>query len=395
MTPPRQRVRRGGLLTEATDGVVRRPFRSALTALGTVLGVAAFVAVLGLTATANAQVSTIFNQRDATEVKVDIDSGGASPRMPRDAEGEVAGINGVDAVGVYAAAPLVTTSMLSSANRPNSSTQFGVTAVSAGYWEVVEPSLVAGRLLDQSVQGHAVAVIGQRVADQYGISGLENEPVIQLSDQPFRIIGIVAHAERDEGTATSITIPLDYARSHLRKVAPERMLITTELGAAEMVAAQAPTAIDPFDAGRYSASFTPHSRALQGDVSDSLRTLFLALAGVSLLGGAIGIANISLISVMERVREIGLRRALGALPRHILVQYLLEAAILGGLGGLMGGVLGELIIVGVAEAKEWTPTMEPGLIAASAPIGALIGVLAGGYPALRAARIEPVEAFRH
>lgn len=110
--------------------------------------------------------------------------------------------------------------------------------------------------------------------------------------------------------------------------------------------------------------------------------------------GAVGIANTTLVSVMERAAEIGLRRALGARRRQVAAQFVTESTVLGLLGGLVGTSLGVLIVVLVTLVREWTAVVDPLVVLASPLAGALVGLLAGAYPALRAASIEPVDALR-
>lgn len=133
---------------------------------------------------------------------------------------------------------------------------------------------------------------------------------------------------------------------------------------------------------------------LEDAVSGSLRDLFLVLAAVTLLIGAAGIANMTLVAVLQRTREIGLRRSLGARPKDVVVQFLAESAMLGLLGGLIGTALGNLVVIGTALANAWTALLDPWVTLGAPLLGAVTGLLAGLFPALRAARISPVEALR-
>ncbi|MFD0630372.1 ABC transporter permease [Catenulispora yoronensis] len=110
--------------------------------------------------------------------------------------------------------------------------------------------------------------------------------------------------------------------------------------------------------------------------------------------GAVGIANTTLVAVLERTGEIGLRRSLGARPRHIAGQFLAESTVLGTLGGLIGTSVGVGLVVGVAVSRDWTAVLQPWAVLPAPLIGSVVGLLAGLYPALRAAWIEPVEALR-
>jgi macrolide transport system ATP-binding/permease protein len=123
--------------------------------------------------------------------------------------------------------------------------------------------------------------------------------------------------------------------------------------------------------------------------------MFLLLGGLSLVVGAIGIANTTLVSVMERTGEIGLRRAIGATRGHIAAQFLFESAAMGVIGGILGASLGVLVVVLVSAQQVWTPVLDPSAPFLAPLIGGAIGFLSGIYPAMRAALLEPVEAFRN
>ena len=129
-------------------------------------------------------------------------------------------------------------------------------------------------------------------------------------------------------------------------------------------------------------------------VNDAFTALFVGLGAVALLVGGVGIANVMVISVLERRSEIGLRRALGATRRHIWSQFLTESVVLGALGGLAGVLLGVLVTVGYASTRGWEAAVPPYALVGGFAAAVLIGAVAGLYPALRAARLTPTEALR-
>jgi ABC-type antimicrobial peptide transport system permease subunit len=170
--------------------------------------------------------------------------------------------------------------------------------------------------------------------------------------------------------------------------------IDVEIGAASLIAQQAAIALSPNEPGLMRVQKAPEPADLRRDVEGDVNALFLVLGGVALLVGAIGIANVTLVSVLERVGEIGLRRALGAARRHIAGQFLVESTAMGFVGGVIGASLGVLVVVGISASRTWTPVLDPWVPLAAPLIGAVTGLVAGLYPALRAARLEPVEALR-
>ena len=130
-------------------------------------------------------------------------------------------------------------------------------------------------------------------------------------------------------------------------------------------------------------------------MQSDLNVMFFFLGGLSLIVGAIGIGNITLVSVIERTGEIGLRRAIGATRAHIAVQFLLESASMGVIGGILGASAGLLIVVAVSAYQVWTPVLDPLAPFLGPLVGGGTGLLSGTYLALRAAMLEPVEAFRN
>lgn len=215
-------------------------------------------------------------------------------------------------------------------------------------------------------------------------------------NQPFTVTGIIEDTERKADLLLSVVVP----RTTAEKIwgppdgGSATMLVSTELGAAQQVARLAPTALRPDHPEYLKALPPPDPRMLRSSVGDDLNQLFMLLAGICLVIGAVGIANTTLVSVLERTGEIGLRRALGARARHITLQFLAESGVLGALGGLVGTSLGVVTVVGVAVARGWTPVVHPATAAVAPVIGLVTGVLAGLYPAWRASRVQPAEALR-
>ncbi|MFI1782075.1 ABC transporter permease [Streptomyces rubiginosohelvolus] len=390
------------LIAEATAGILQRPARSLLTALGTVLGVGAFVAVLGLTATAAAQIDARFSVLSATEVGIEDVSGGrdevVGTAFPRDADARLAALNGVRAAGVHWPVPLpegvrLSASLVGKAGAEQPS----VTAATPGALAAAGVRLREGRLFDAYHEENAseVALIGRGVADRLGITTLETRPTVFLGTRPFTVMGILGGVDRQAETFLSVVLPR--ATAERAWGLPKEgvwMIVSTEPGAASQVADEAALALRPDHPEFFSVVPPQDPRALRGGVSSDLGQLFLVLAGISLLIGGVGIANTTLVAVLERTGEIGLRRSLGARARHITGQFLAESGALGVLGGLVGTSLGTMTVVGVALNREWTPVLHPGVVASAPLIGLATGLLAGIYPSWRAARVEPAEALR-
>lgn len=387
---------------EAIAGLFTRPGRMSLTILGTVIGLSALVATLGLTRTANNRIATHFDEVVATEVLVTARPApqDADPNtIPWDAPERLERLNGVVAAGnlstVEVGDALVSTSPVNDPQR-RTDFRFAVQAASLGLFDAVRADLRTGRLPDagHSRRGDPVAVLGRSAAARLGIEGVGHLPAISIGDEVFLVIGILDDVARQHNLLTSVILPEGTARRLYGLASPERVVVETGLGATQLIAKQTPLALAPGKPEGLKVALAPEEKRVRQAVEKDLILLFLTLGVVSLIVGAIGIANVTLVSVMERTGEIGLRRALGATRRHIALQFLLESSAIGVVGGILGASLGTLVVVGVSAHQSWTPVLDPLAPFAAPLIGGLTGLLAGSYPALRAARMEPVEALR-
>ena len=401
----RSRLKVRDLLDESLAGLFARPARTMLTALGTVLGIASLVATLGISRTAGNQIVDRFNELSATQVTVRARSAGSSAgnnrtgaALPWKVEDRLDRLNGVVASGAIADVPNpggIRTVPVDDPSAPRSRV-LPVFAASPGLLAAVRGTIASGRWFDSGhvARGDHVVVLGSDAATSLGVDRLRNLPSVFIGDVQFTVIGILDDAPRDQGLLAGLIIPSSIATSRFGVTRPERVLIETELGSATLIASQAATALNPNAPETLTVAAPADPTRARDGVADDVNQLFLLLGLVSLVVGAIGIANVTLVTVMERTGEIGLRRALGASRFHIAIQFLAESMAMGLVGGTVGASVGILVVVAVAASREWTPVLDVWLPLAAPFVGALVGLIAGLYPSLRAARLEPVEALR-
>jgi putative ABC transport system permease protein len=373
--------------------------------------------VLGLTATSAGQISRQFSVLEDTTVTVadngpanDVAPPGTYPAIgfPADADAVADHIKGVVAAGVWwpVALPQGTNFSASQALSGETSQTVNLVAVSPGAVKAMVLTMVAGSPLSNYENDTAqhVAMLNTTTAATLGISAarLPSHPAVFVNGIAYTVVGIYSSAQRVVSGDSGMLIPENTALEDYGNPQPgigsqeeAQMVVATRTGAAEEVSREIAAAELPTDPHRLVVTPPQNPLKLQGEVNGDLAGLFLILALISLLIGAVGIANTTLVAVLERTGEIGVRRAVGARPRHIAAQFLAESTALGTLGGLIGTCIGVGIVVIFAAVQNWTALLNPVYTLPAPLIGSVVGLLAGAYPALRAARTSPLAALRH
>jgi putative ABC transport system permease protein len=379
----------------ASLGIRTRRMRASLSALGIAIGVAAIVAVLGLSSSSQAGLLSEIDRLGTNLLTVSNGQtfGGDTASLPLVAPGMISRIGPVTAVQETGA---VTADVYRSPLIPSVNTNaLSVQAASLGLLAAIGTTVARGRYLNAATASLPVAVLGAVAAQRLGIDRIFPGQRIWLGGQWFYVAGILEHAVLAEEIDGSVLVGFPAAERYLGFDGHPTMIYvrsdTAQVAAVQAVLANTanPQAPNEVVVSQPSAALVARAQA-----QSAFNGLFLGLGAISLLVGAVGVGNIMLIGVLERRSEIGLRRALGATRGQIRTQFLSEAILLALLGGGAGVAAGALATAVYASTRGWA-TVIPAL-AWGGGIGAAlaIGTLAGLLPAIRAARLSPTEALR-
>jgi putative ABC transport system permease protein len=259
----------------------------------------------------------------------------------------------------------------------------------------VQAQLADGRFLTMATARYPAVVLGADAAAALGIDRADGSVQVWLGNHWFSVVGILRPVTLAPELDRTALIGYPVARQLLgATAAPVEIYVRANPASMAIVQADLPYAADPAAPQDVAVADPAAALIARADATAAFQGLFLALGGIALLIGGIGIANVMVISVLERQSEIGVRRALGARRLHIAVQFVAEAVVLAGLGGAAGAVTGGFATTVYAATRHWQSVVPWPVLLAAVGLGVVIGGLAGLYPALRAARLAPAEALR-
>jgi len=393
--PTAARLRPRDLAGLASVGLRTRKLRASLSALGIAIGVAAIVAVLGLARSSQAGLLAEISKLGTNLLTVTNGQNftGATAELPVAAPRMIAELPGVTAVQYTGAVSNV--NAYSSPLIPSIDTNaLTVAASSLGLPAVAGTSLAQGSYLNAATASAPVAVLGAAAAQRLGIDRIWPGTRIWVGGQWFYVVGILNPAALAPEIDSSILVGFPAAEKYLSFDGhPSQIYLrarNSQVTAVDnLLAAQA----NPENPSQVNVSQPSNALTAQAEAAGAFDTLFLGLGAVALLVGAVGVANIMVISVLERRQEIGLRRALGATRGQIRIQFLSEAILLALLGGTAGVIIGTAATAIYAHAKGWMIVIPPEAWAGGLAAALLIGAAAGLLPAIRAARLSPTQAL--
>ncbi|THV43201.1 ABC transporter permease [Glycomyces buryatensis] len=385
-----------GIAHEAFASLRGRSMRTWMTAIGIALGIAATVATVGLSSTSAAAIADRFDATEATQVTVSFSNkmrdAGYAPTL--ESSERVRDINGVVDAGIMCS---TNNEVAGSRTAEQDYTRdFTVYGMEPGTMDAYGFEFVEGRSFDAGhvERGDKVALIDESAARDLGYSSLDGGPMIYLAGEEYALIGIYTAPDGEAKLTGAVVVPPTPCTEADENYSAATVFIHTDLGAADKVAQTAPVAVFPEGADNLSITKPSDLRSFRKGVENEMQALLLGLAAVSLVIGAVSVSNTALVSVMERRSEIGLRRAVGAARRSVAMQFVWESTIIGLIGGLVGTVLGVNVTALVSLYRDWQIVFEPELFAAGPVIGAVVGVVAGVYPAWRASRVPPAVTLR-
>jgi putative ABC transport system permease protein len=394
-TPVPTRLRPADLARLATVGLRTRKLRAGLSALGITIGVAAIVSVLGLSRSSQNGLLTEIAQLGTNLLTVQNGQaiGGGTAELPTAAPAMIArlpGVTNVQDTGTVSNVNAYRSPLIN----PVNTNALSVEAASPGLPAAAGSSIAQGSYLNAATARQPVAVLGAGAAAYLGIDGIWPGERIWVGTTWFYVTGILKPDTLAPEIDSSVLVGYPAAEAYLGFDGhPSTIYVKAATGQVTAVDNLLADQANPENPEEVQVSQPSAALTAQADAAGAFNGLFLGLGAVALLVGAVGVANIMVISVLERRSEIGLRRALGATRGQIRVQFLAEAVLLALLGGAAGVGAGALATAIYAHAKGWATVIPVQAWAGGLAAAVLIGGAAGLLPALKAARLSPTQAL--
>ncbi|HEX6390265.1 MAG TPA: ABC transporter permease, partial [Solirubrobacteraceae bacterium] len=390
------RLRPRDVLAVGSIGLRTRRLRAALSAVGIAIGIASMVAVLGISASSQADLLATIDRLGTNLLTITPGESffGDAATLPKTSRARVASMAHVD----RAASTYVVDGATVRRNRlVDDSDTSGITVLASdtNLPATLGAPLLSGHALNAATARFPTVVLGRVAAQRLGISSAQGAPQVWIGDRYWTVVGILDTVTLDGAIDRAALIGLPIASKLFGATAnPGKTYVRADdkhvTGVRELLA---PTA-NPEHPEEVQVSRPSDALEAKAAAEGAFTSLLLGLGAVALLVGGVGIANVMVISVLERRSEIGLRRALGATRRHISAQFLTESLLLALAGGIAGAGLGALTTAVSSTAQDQAIVVPPEALVGGVVAALVIGALAGLYPSLRASRLSPTEALR-